>query len=460
MGNFSDTGKLAIFKASAASPGVRRETRDNTEYLVAPAVVLVEGVLNGELVLAEEFGAFVDTWNDVPAPVYHPEGDGHAISARDLEIQDQWVIGRFYHAEVVDNRLRGEFWLNVAKAQALSVEAEEVIKRLEAGEPVEVSTGYFREVEHVAGNWNGAPYVSIARHIRPDHVALLPHSIGACSWADGCGTPRANQAALAANEQSEVNMTKPKTLVTLEISLDEQLRRIVRAWYEQVREKMAPSEVWYSVLEVFEDRLIAEGSDGRYWSYPYTATDEGVTFGEPVEVEKTYQPAVASAAVPANNDGGIRMDERNELTGNCGDCPDGQPASDVPVAAQPVTETPATNDGESEPVHADPVISDDDLAALRMLRETLASVGAETFQAAIAGMVQNSRQERDGLVAEIVANSAGQLQASDLSTLSTDVLRKMRGAVAPQVNTGRAPGRSVVLGAQEPQTLAMPSLWQ
>ena len=38
----------------------------------------------------------------------------------------------------------------------------------------------------------------------PDHLALLPRAVGVCSWADGCGAPRAN-------EGTEPTMTEPLT---------------------------------------------------------------------------------------------------------------------------------------------------------------------------------------------------------------------------------------------------------
>jgi len=44
----------------------------------------------------------------------------------------------------------------------------------------------------VEGVWNEEEYHSIVRNYRPDHLALLPGAIGACSWEDGCGI-RANK---------------------------------------------------------------------------------------------------------------------------------------------------------------------------------------------------------------------------------------------------------------------------
>ena len=90
----------------------RRESLDGKDYIVAQSVPLVEGVLNGRFVSAEEFGAFVNDWNGVPVVLRHPkENDG---SARVPE-PDVPVIGRFYGAKMDGSRLVGEYWLEADK---------------------------------------------------------------------------------------------------------------------------------------------------------------------------------------------------------------------------------------------------------------------------------------------------------------------------------------------------------
>jgi len=50
-----------------------------------------------------------------------------------------------------------------------------------------VSVGVFTDNEDVEGIWQDEKYTKIAHNHRPDHLAILPESIGACSLADGCG---------------------------------------------------------------------------------------------------------------------------------------------------------------------------------------------------------------------------------------------------------------------------------
>ena len=55
------------------------------------------------------------------------------------------------------------------------------------GEMMEVSTGLFSEIEPKPGVFKGRHYKGVVRNLRPDHLAILPDSIGACSIADGAG---------------------------------------------------------------------------------------------------------------------------------------------------------------------------------------------------------------------------------------------------------------------------------
>lgn len=178
---------------SNQSGSVRRETLAGREYLVAPVVAIRAGVLNNELVPIEEIGKYVEAWNGIPLTLGHPAINGVPVSANSPELEATVNVGRFWRAELVDDRLRGEVWVDVEKAKALGGDALEVLSRLESGEGIEVSTAYFRDLDATPGQLNGQRYYGIARNLRPNHLALLLYEIGACSWKDGCGVPRINQ---------------------------------------------------------------------------------------------------------------------------------------------------------------------------------------------------------------------------------------------------------------------------
>ena len=166
--------------------GVRRDVFEGQDYLVVPVVMIVEGVLNGAMVPQSEFGRHVQSWNGRPVPVLHPEENGAAISANRPDIIERNTIGQIFNARSEGGKLRAEAWVNVAKAQRLGY--GDLIVQLETGDVVEVSTGYFADDENKSGEFNGVPYHVIHRNLRPDHLALLPGQIGACSVKDGCGT--------------------------------------------------------------------------------------------------------------------------------------------------------------------------------------------------------------------------------------------------------------------------------
>ena len=61
----------------------------------------------------------------------------------------------------------------------------DLIKRIEAGEPVDVSTGYFSYQEKAPGKWRDQEYSEIEKSLFFDHLAIVP--VGACTTGDGCG---------------------------------------------------------------------------------------------------------------------------------------------------------------------------------------------------------------------------------------------------------------------------------
>lgn len=191
-----------LLLVSNRSGTVRRETLAGREYLVAPVVAIRAGVLNGELVPLEEIGAYVEAWNGIPLPLGHPTQRGIPISANTPELEATLSVGRFWNAELVDDRLRGEVWVDIAKAQTIEGGLE-VLQRLENNEGIEVSTAYYRDLDPTPGQLNGKRYTGIQRNLRPDHLALLLHEIGACSWKDGCGVPRVNSATMQFNQAEQ-----------------------------------------------------------------------------------------------------------------------------------------------------------------------------------------------------------------------------------------------------------------
>lgn len=163
----------------------RQETVGDKSFLVVKGVPLVEGVLNGRLVQSDEFGKFVKDWDGVPVVMRHPKQNGG--SARVVS-PDVPVIGRFYNASIDGTRLVGEFWLD--ESTLSDDEGQRVIEKIKANHPIELSTGYYAESISQVGKWNELDYGLIDKNLHPDHIAILPDEIGACSVKDGCGLNR------------------------------------------------------------------------------------------------------------------------------------------------------------------------------------------------------------------------------------------------------------------------------
>lgn len=200
--------------------GSYRHQFDGREYLIVPTVALKAGVVNQQLAPLDEISRYVEAWNGRPLPVRHPRKDGKYVTANQPDVIANQVVGHFYNARLDGEKLLGELWIDVEKAQKLGGDALTVLNRLEAGEPVEVSTAYFSDLEPGEGVVNGKQYVGIQRNLRPDHIALLPDEVGACSWKDGCGAPRVNCAACQNQGEKEPNMSDEKKTEEVEIEAE------------------------------------------------------------------------------------------------------------------------------------------------------------------------------------------------------------------------------------------------
>ncbi len=171
----------------------RREQRNGCEFLVVPVVAVIEGILNGEFLSAEEIGKTPLAWNGRPLVIGHPPADnGIAGSANDQETLDKIQLGVLYNTTWLDGKLRTEAWIDLLQAKEKGGDHVIAVKRLEAGELTDVSTAYFRDREDSKGEFKGEPFDGIQRNIVPDHLALLLGEPGACSIDDGCGAPRLN----------------------------------------------------------------------------------------------------------------------------------------------------------------------------------------------------------------------------------------------------------------------------
>ncbi len=165
----------------------RYEMLENKQYLVVPAVILTEGVHKGDqgalYYSKPELAKNPIACNHKPVVIYHPSMNGEGISACDPVVVEKQRVGLLFNT-AYDGRWKTETWLDEEKLKKVD---ERVLKAIQNGESVEVSTGLFHDSDGKPGKWNGEDYLYSATNLVLDHLAILPDQKGACSIADGAG---------------------------------------------------------------------------------------------------------------------------------------------------------------------------------------------------------------------------------------------------------------------------------
>ena len=208
-----------------AGAQLRTETHEGREYLVAPVVMLVEGVHNGELVRAKTLAASVPAWNGRPILLDHPDlVGGVPVSANTPSVLADQQIGLVFDARMDGDgsRLLAEAWLDLEKIAEMGGDAERVLNAIREQEPVEVSTGYYAQINQERGDFGGESYAGVQTFLQADHLAILTDQDGACDWGDGCGIPRAMGQTDDPN-QGGADMTWKEKLNELKSRLEEAL---------------------------------------------------------------------------------------------------------------------------------------------------------------------------------------------------------------------------------------------
>jgi len=177
---------------SNAKAVIRQAKFNDRDHLVISVVALMEGVVwpsnasAPEYVSAKCLQQVPASWNGRPCVPDHPEN-----SANEPSILEGEAFGQVFNSTYKDGKLLMEAWLDIARCKALKGLPEKVLKRAQAGKPIEVSVGAFVQLEKKEGEFNGKKYKAEWVLAIPDHLAMLPEgTIGACSNEMGCGAPR------------------------------------------------------------------------------------------------------------------------------------------------------------------------------------------------------------------------------------------------------------------------------
>lgn len=247
----------------------RIETLEGRPHIVAPMVMITEGVhagSNGPLYYpSDELGRTPGVWNHKPIVVYHPTFKGRGISACQPHVIDQRKVGVILNTQYDDqDRLIAEAWM---ERDRLELVDNRVLESIEADRPMEVSTGLFCDYEDEGGVHNGTDYETTARNYRPDHLALLPDKVGACSLADGAGLLVNHGGSLP---EVMTIATRHAELLINEMSHDNLRMAIQGEVYERHGDDM---DLW--VVDVYNGFAVVE-MDGKLYRYEYTANENEV----------------------------------------------------------------------------------------------------------------------------------------------------------------------------------------
>jgi len=276
---------------------VELKVHQEKPHLVVPVVMMMEGVHNGShgplLHLMEDLGKFPGAWNGIPVVIDHPEEDGQNISANSPDIIDKKTVGRVYNTNVDGKKLKAEVWLDEEKLNEIS---PGTLAEVNDNKIVEVSVGVFTEEEETEGEYEGERYEAIARNHRPDHLALLTESVGACSVEDGCGL-RANK---EGGKDMEKKLLESIKLINLSGYSISQIKNYTEAGYRERMEAvytalrgLDTSEVYHYLEEMYDSELIYSKSskDGtKMYKQSYKFESGKIEFaGDPVEVHKKVE---------------------------------------------------------------------------------------------------------------------------------------------------------------------------
>lgn len=406
---------------------------DGIDYLSVPVTMLVEGVLNGSagpvFHSISEASKTVQDWNGVPLTLEHPKTDTGFVSVNASGMVDAFQIGFISNARTVGNQLKAIANFNIIKTTEKDAE---LIQHLRDSEPIEVSTGVFIDEVSSSGTWNGVEYKGIATNHRPDHLAVLPKSIGACSIDDGCGIRNEENKTkedMAVKKIDIVNaLMQPQDLTVNEIGY----QAIINSIQRQLDGFDTQTSSYY-LQELFTDRFIyrvsMQSQPTKYYQRGYLVNDKKeIEFvGEPTEVrqevnyitnqkqldmanEKSCCPKKVTALI-GNSKTKLTEDDRNWLE---------QLTSEQLDSIEPIT------------VHEEPKPVVHTAESLKEAIQTYSTemdkvleVLPDEMQVHVKAAIKLQTEKKEALVQSVLTNSKSVWTKEELSAFEIPMLEKL-----------------------------------
>lgn len=169
------------------------------EFVAVPAVLVRSKILRnnlGRTFLPPEAitPEWAETANGRPAVNIHPK-----TTANSPAVLNENGIGFLFNAKAEGDALKADVFLDPDRAGDVP-DLTAILAKLEAGEKVEVSTGFPVRVEDSPGALNGEEYDVVIHPAGFDHLAVFAKQIGACSVSDGCGLAQNHEGPCAEEE--------------------------------------------------------------------------------------------------------------------------------------------------------------------------------------------------------------------------------------------------------------------
>lgn len=279
------------------------EVINEVPHYVVPVVMMVEGVHNGSggrtFHSSQELSNSVELWQNAPVTIHHPVIGDEFVSVHEDGIEEQYVVGYVSEAVMKDNKLTATLKLNCEKLNQLS---PETVQAIQNGNIMEVSIGVFTDTEEKEGEWNGETYERIAHNHRPDHLALLPGEVGACSVKDGCGLRVNNNKkeggtnvdVVTVNSEMLKHLNKEGFAVVPITINQEGFSAIMNRIYNMLN-SMDTQGVYYYLEEAYDGYLVynkrTEDGKSELYKQTYQTNADGTIelTGEPVKVTRKIE---------------------------------------------------------------------------------------------------------------------------------------------------------------------------
>jgi hypothetical protein len=424
------TNETTYLKANITnSTNIKRKLFEGEEHLVIPVVAAKEMVMNGYFYPAKEFSDWVDTWEGVPVPINHPKQNNQPVSARSPRIQEVTSVGHFFDVKFNEkNELVGNIYINLNKIKKLN--AEYLIDKFESGEIVEVSTGLYSNIENKTGVFNGVEYIGIIRNIRPDHLALLPNEIGACSIADGCGA-KANYDCSCSSKESSCSCNghheeslKDKILEVLKtinikkLFANESYKDKQKLIYEALRNIYDESVF---IIDFYEDTVIYElHSERKMYKRSYKYDPEKYQYNLEDDIIEVVQKTKYEEKI---NGGKLMENKEEELV----ELVTNEEKSDQPITNEAdvaVAEEEEKVEQQEESVQAEEVVEEVAEEAVEETAEAVInSIKSNELKAEFEIAYSEFKLNKESITKNIISNST--FTANELKEYSYNSLKKL-----------------------------------